>query len=300
MDNIEDDQPPALTTDPSSIKKTTCSAPSTPTGERDPPVIFRKSSTLPRTTTETSNSTGEIEIRHENDENYGLFGTFIGCFKTMFSAMNKLGASVRYTRDPNSISNKSIDDWEIPIEKINNHLELIGVGSEGSVFRGRLNGQDVACKCVKSKEHTNIKHLKKLNHENVIRFRGICISPPSFYMIMEYCAYGSLYDLLKRRRESESCTKSSQVFDWSKQISNGVEYLHSNKIVHRDLKSPNILFFDKNTLKISDFGTSKELVHRRSQIMSFNGTCAWMAPEVIRQEPCSEKVDVWYEIFFLF
>jgi serine/threonine protein kinase len=114
---------------------------------------------------------------------------------------------------------------------------------------------------------------------------------------MEYCAYGSLYDVLKRRREMGSYTKPTQVLDWSKQISNGVEYLHSNKIVHRDLKSPNILFFDKNTLKISDFGTSKELVNRRSQIMSFNGTSAWMAPEVIRQEPCSDKVDVWYVVF---
>ncbi len=114
---------------------------------------------------------------------------------------------------------------------------------------------------------------------------------------MEYCAYGSLYDLLKRRREMDSCTKPTQVLDWSKQISDGMEYLHSNKIVHRDLKSPNILFYDKNTLKISDFGTSKELINRRSQIMSFSGTSAWMAPEVIRQELCSEKIDVWYGDF---
>ena len=72
-----------------------------------------------------------------------------------------------------------------------------------------------------------------------------------------------------------------------------LNYLHSNKIVHRDLKSPNILFSDKYILKISDFGTSKQLVNEQGQIMSFNGTTAWMAPEVIRQEPCSEKIDVW-------
>lgn len=110
---------------------------------------------------------------------------------------------------------------------------------------------------------------------------------------MEYCAYGSLYDVLKRHRELNSRSKPTQVLDWSRQISNGVDYLHGNKIVHRDLKSPNILFFDEKILKISDFGTSKELVDRHSQIMSFNGTSAWMAPEVIRKELCSEKIDVW-------
>jgi serine/threonine protein kinase len=110
---------------------------------------------------------------------------------------------------------------------------------------------------------------------------------------MEYCAYGSLYDVLRRRREKNSCTKPTQVLDWSKQISNGINYLHSNKIVHRDIKSPNILIAENFILKISDFGTSKQLGSKQGQIMSFNGTSAWMAPEVIRQEPCSDKIDVW-------
>ena len=110
---------------------------------------------------------------------------------------------------------------------------------------------------------------------------------------MEYCAYGSLYDVLKRRREKNSYTKPTQVLDWSKQIANGVNYLHSNKIVHCDLKSPNVLIADNCILKISDFGASKQLGSKRSLAMSLNGTSAWMAPEVIRQELCSEKVDVW-------
>jgi hypothetical protein len=317
MDRIslsEDDEPPTLTEDPIT-RITTCSAPSTPTGERDPPVvIFRKTSTLPATT--NSSPLSEVEIRHQgsrnnHDEN-GLFGTVFGCFKPFFTAINTFRGTIRDTIDPGG-------DWNIPIDHIVNDLELIGVGIEGSVFHGKLHGQDVACKRVKTKEETNIKHLKKLNHINIIKFRGlfdkllfcfffiflifllgISIEPPLFYIVMEYCAYGSLYDVLKRRRENGSCTKPTQVLDWSKQISNGVEYLHSNKIVHRDLKSPNILFYDKNILKISDFGTSKELVHLRSQIMSFNGTSAWMAPEVIKEEPCSEKIDVWYVVSFYY
>lgn len=110
---------------------------------------------------------------------------------------------------------------------------------------------------------------------------------------MEYCPYGSLYDVLKKRREKSRFTKPTQVLDWSKQIANGVHYLHMNRIVHRDLKSPNILIAENNVLKISDFGTSKEISNRRSAPMSFNGTTGWMAPELIRSEPCSEKIDVW-------
>ena len=293
MDNInlseEDDEPPTLTEDPIP-PVTTCSAPSTPTGERDPPVIFRKTSNI---TTSTC-TLPQVEVRYQgnrnSDDENSLFGTFLGCFKPIFSAVNKFSENIKYTKDPI----KSIDnDWEIPIDDIINDLEFIGTGIEGSVFHGKLHGQDIACKRVKTKEETNIKHLKKLNHMNVIKFRGVSVAPPLFYIVMEYCAYGSLYDVLKRRREISSYTKPTQVLDWSRQISTGVDYLHSNKIVHRDLKSPNILFFDRNVLKISDFGTSKELVNRKSQIMSFNGTSAWMAPEVIRQEPCSLKIDVW-------
>ncbi|UJR33983.1 hypothetical protein I4U23_021398 [Adineta vaga] len=294
----DDEQPPTLTKD-NVGRFTTCSAPSTPTGERDPPVGFRRSSITAATTTD---DLSQIEVQYQgvktnenpvNDDETGLIDSFLGCFKPFFSAVNKIGENIKYTRDPSNSITKTTDDWSIPIDSIMNDLVLIGTGVEGSVYRGKLNGQNVACKRVKSEAETNIKHLKKLNHINVIKFRGVSISAPLFYIVMDYCPYGSLYDVLRRRREKDSCTKPTQVLDWSKQISNGVNYLHSNKFVHRDLKSPNILISDNSILKISDFGTSKQLGNKQGQIMSFNGTSAWMAPEVIRQEPCSEKVDVW-------
>ncbi len=83
--------------------------------------------------------------------------------------MNRFSETVKYTT---TTLTKSNDDWEVKIDNKNNDFVLIGVGVEGSVFRGKLNGQDVACKRVKTKEDTNIKHLKKLNHLNVIKFRG--------------------------------------------------------------------------------------------------------------------------------
>ncbi|KAL1418786.1 hypothetical protein MTO96_025671 [Rhipicephalus appendiculatus] len=105
---------------------------------------------------------------------------------------------------------------------------------------------------------------------------------------MEYCPYGQLYDALKNGRIIPPAT----VVEWSKHIASGMNYLHSRSIIHRDLKSPNILISYNDVLKISDFGTCRQW-NERSTKMSFAGTVAWMAPEVIRNEPCSEKVDIW-------
>ncbi len=169
----EDDEPPILTEDPIP-QLTTCSAPSTPTGERDPTVTFRKTS--------ITAAPSQIEVRYQgtrtndstnSDDGNGLLGTFFGCFKPIFSAMNKFSGNIKYTKDSiTSTLAKPNDDWEIPIDNIVNDLVFIGTGIEGSVFRGKLDGRDVACKRVKTKDETNIKHLKKLNHLNVIKFRG--------------------------------------------------------------------------------------------------------------------------------
>ena len=105
---------------------------------------------------------------------------------------------------------------------------------------------------------------------------------------MEFCPYGQLYELLKSSRQIPPI----MIVEWAGQIASGMNYLHLHKIIHRDLKSPNVLISYNDTLKISDFGTSKQW-NDRSAKMSFAGTVAWMAPEIIRDELCSEKVDIW-------
>ncbi|CAB1346816.1 unnamed protein product, partial [Coregonus sp. 'balchen'] len=105
---------------------------------------------------------------------------------------------------------------------------------------------------------------------------------------MEYCSQGQLYEVLRAGRK----VTPRLLVDWASGIASGMNYLHLHKIIHRDLKSPNVLVTQQDTVKISDFGTSKELSDKSTQ-MSFAGTVAWMAPEVIRNEPVSEKVDIW-------
>ncbi|XP_072308143.1 mitogen-activated protein kinase kinase kinase 12-like isoform X1 [Eucyclogobius newberryi] len=177
--------------------------------------------------------------------------------------------------------------WEIPFEEISD-LQWVGSGAQGAVFLGKLYGQEVAVKKVRNIKETDIKHLRKLKHPNIITFKGICTQAPCYCIIMEYCAQGQLYEVLRAGRKIHP----SLLMDWAMAIAGGMNYLHLHKIIHRDLKSPNILITYDDAVKISDFGTSKELSDKSTK-MSFAGTVAWMAPEVIRNEPVSEKVDIW-------
>lgn len=201
----------------------------------------------------------------------------MGCLRPVFNMIGKKECE------------KKPDEWEIPFDSIRD-LQWLGSGAQGAVFWGCINGNEaVAVKKVKEKSETDIKHLRNLNHPNIVTFRGVCTQPPCYCIVMEYCPYGQLYDILKNgNRQVTPVT----VIEWSKQIASGMQYLHSRKIIHRDLKSPNVLMTHGETLKITDFGTSRQW-NERSTKMSFAGTVAWMAPEVIRNELASEKVDVW-------
>uniref|UniRef100_A0A131YVA7 Mitogen-activated protein kinase kinase kinase dlk-1 n=1 Tax=Rhipicephalus appendiculatus TaxID=34631 RepID=A0A131YVA7_RHIAP len=206
----------------------------------------------------------------------GWLDGLLGCLRPVWSILHK-------TDDRQGPG----DSWEIPFEAIG-QLQFVGSGAQGAVFVGQLRDETVAVKKVTSLAETDIRHLRKLNHPNIVAFKGVCTQEPCFCIVMEYCPYGQLYDALKNGRIIPPAT----VVEWSKHIASGMNYLHSRSIIHRDLKSPNILISYNDVLKISDFGTCRQW-NERSTKMSFAGTVAWMAPEVIRNEPCSEKVDIW-------
>uniref|UniRef100_A0AAY4ASG8 Mitogen-activated protein kinase kinase kinase n=1 Tax=Denticeps clupeoides TaxID=299321 RepID=A0AAY4ASG8_9TELE len=179
------------------------------------------------------------------------------------------------------------DMWEVPFEEIS-ELQWLGSGAQGAVFLGKFHSEEVAIKKVREQKETDIKHLRKLKHPNIIAFKGVCTQAPCYCIIMEYCAQGQLYEVLRAGRK----VTPRLLVDWASGIASGMNYLHLHKIIHRDLKSPNVLITHNDAVKISDFGTSKELSDKSTK-MSFAGTVAWMAPEVIRNEPVSEKVDIW-------
>uniref|UniRef100_UPI00358F959C mitogen-activated protein kinase kinase kinase 13-like isoform X1 n=1 Tax=Myxine glutinosa TaxID=7769 RepID=UPI00358F959C len=216
---------------------------------------------------------------HRSKSTGGFLDGLFGCLKPVWSILGK-AYSTEYKLQQQ-------DKWDVPFEEIS-ELQWLGSGAQGAVFLGKFRSENVAIKKVRELKETDIKHLRKLKHPNIIGFRGVCTQAPCYCIIMEYCAQGQLFEVLRVGRP----ITPRLLVEWTTGIASGMHYLHLHKIIHRDLKSPNVLVTEQDMVKISDFGTSKEL-NDKSTKMSFAGTVAWMAPEVIRNEPVSEKVDIW-------
>ncbi|XP_063743458.1 mitogen-activated protein kinase kinase kinase 20 isoform X2 [Eleginops maclovinus] len=169
--------------------------------------------------------------------------------------------------------------------------ENCGGGSFGSVYRSRWISQakEVAVKKLLKIEN-EAEILSVLSHRNIIQFYGAIVEAPNYGIVTEYASGGSLYDYLSSV-ESE-CMDMGQIMTWAAEIARGMHYLHSEapiKVIHRDLKSRNVVVAADMVLKICDFGASKFLTHTTH--MSLVGTFPWMAPEVIQSLPVSETCD---------
>ncbi|XP_077473915.1 mitogen-activated protein kinase kinase kinase 13 [Stigmatopora argus] len=221
----------------------------------------------------------KLQFQRAGPGSGGFLEGLFGCLRPVWNIIGKT-YSTEYKLQQQ-------DMWEVPFEEIS-ELQWLGSGAQGAVFLGKFRSEEVAIKKVREQKETDIKHLRKLKHPNIISFKGVCTQAPCYCIIMEYCAQGQLYEVLRAGRK----VTPRLLVDWASGIASGMNYLHLHKIIHRDLKSPNVLVTHNDSVKISDFGTSKELSDKSTK-MSFAGTVAWMAPEVIRNEPVSEKVDIW-------
>ena len=136
--------------------------------------------------------------------------------------------------------------------------------------------------------------FQQLNHQNIIKYLDSEITDNILFIYLEYIPGGSIKDLLNKYGPLSS--KIIKIY--LKQILDGLEYLHSKRIVHRDIKSANILVDLKGNVKLSDFGVSGEIALKKSEgesgfLESLKGTLPWMAPEVICQTKYGKKADIW-------
>eukprot|EP01134_Creolimax_fragrantissima_P003023 CFRG3023T1 len=182
----------------------------------------------------------------------------------------------------------------------------IGRGAFGWVSAANWRGIKVAVK----KSRAGIEELvheaemlKKLHHKNIVHLYGTYEDTDGGYcMVIEFANLGNLFDLIHKEihgQTSEQLIPFDQLLDYAKQISSAMHYLHNERgeenFIHRDLKSPNILvceeYGERPVLKICDFGTARKFT--RDTFMSFTGTFAWMAPEILRNEKASKRADVY-------
>lgn len=175
-------------------------------------------------------------------------------------------------------------------------FQILGKGSFGLVVRAQWRGLDVALKVFQTdNERTTfiveLRQLSRLKHPNIIKLYGASSQPPQVYLVMEFAECGSLYKVLHHIKPQIEY-HSGHAISWCLQCAEGVDYLHSlkpNPLIHRDLKSPNLLLFNRGlVLKICDFGTACD----KQTVMTNNkGSAAWMAPEVFEGVTYTEKCD---------
>ncbi|KAF7725761.1 hypothetical protein EC973_009378 [Apophysomyces ossiformis] len=175
----------------------------------------------------------------------------------------------------------------------------IGKGQFGSVYRALdlATGEIVAVKRialdgqgdVDQEMMKEVSLLKTLSHSNVIQFLGFIPSDRHINIVLEYAENGSLVSTLK----AFGAFPEKLVASFCIKILKGLEYLHSNDVVHCDLKAANILTTKTGDVKLTDFGVSLNLKLKGADDGSVSGTPNWMAPEVIELKGTSTKADIW-------
>ena len=183
-------------------------------------------------------------------------------------------------------------------------IKEVGNGGFGSVYKVKDSNDNkfYAIKRVKLTDENkdNIKKveyeakiLKEIKSDNVVKYIDCFYEEDgSFNIVMEFCEYSDLRSYIKKFKNENKKIAESVIRLIITELSNGLKDIHSKNVIHRDLKPENIFISSDHLIKIGDFGISK-ILDGTDYAKTFAGTFSYMAPEIIKGEKYSKKVDIW-------
>ncbi|KAJ8920719.1 hypothetical protein NQ315_004858, partial [Exocentrus adspersus] len=260
---IEDEAPPPIASRPERTK----SIYTKPIEEVQPPNTSTPHSLSPAHTTPThaansnSNSTPSVPLLDRNKNQAG-------------SEMSRAASEKR---------KKKMSDEEI-LEKLRSivsvgdpnrkytKIEKIGQGASGTVYTAIETGTV----------------MRENKHGNVVNYLDSYLVNEELWVVMEYLPGGSLTDVV-----TETCMDEGQIAAVCREVLQALDFLHSNQVIHRDIKSDNILLGLDGSVKLTDFGFCAQISPEQSKRTTMVGTPYWMAPEVVTRKQYGPKVDVW-------
>ncbi|XP_078163691.1 serine/threonine-protein kinase 52-like [Carex rostrata] len=217
------------------------------------------------------------------------------------------------------------EEWEIDVSKLDIRY-VIAKGTYGTVFRGTYDGKDIAVKLLdwgseevvtdaetaerRSSFYKEVTVWHKLNHPNVTQFVGASMVPSDLRLpsdkgkaeygaistravcvVLEFLSGGTLKQYLIKNRAKR--LPFDVFLRLALDLARGLEYLHSQRIVHRDVKTENMLLDNEKNLKIADFGVARVEARNPQEMTGETGTLGYMAPEVLDGKPYNRKCDVY-------